>query len=62
MRFSTIFTVLTCGAMAMAAAIPNALVARGTDDIVKVLVDLDVKLDVILPKFGEFPFERSGFA
>lgn len=48
--------------MAMAAAIPNALVARGTDDIVKVLVDLDVKLDVILPKYGEFLFDRSGFA
>jgi len=52
MRFSTVFSVLACGAMAMAAAVsPAALVARSNNDIVKVIADLDVQVAVILPKF-----------
>ena len=53
MRFSTVFSVLACGAMAMAAAItPNVLVSRSNSDISSALTGLNQKCDTIFPKFG----------
>ena len=53
MRFSTVFSVLACGAMAMAAAItPDVLVRRSNTDISNALTGLDQKCDAIFPKFG----------
>ena len=53
MRFSTIFSALACGAMALAAAVsPDALVARSNKDISSVIGTLSDKCDEILPKFG----------
>ena len=53
MRFSTVFSVLACGAMAMAAAVtPDVLVARSNADITSVISDLNGKCAAILPKFG----------
>jgi len=53
MRFSTVFSVLACGAMALAAAVaPDALVSRSNSDILSVLDVLDSKCNSIYPKFG----------
>ena len=52
MRLSTVFSVLTCGAMTLAAAVaPDALVSRSSG-ISKVIGILDTTLDTILPKLG----------
>jgi len=54
MRFSTVFSVLACGAMALAAAVaPDALVSRANNEISEVLSALDNKCDSILPLFGQ---------
>ena len=53
MRFSTFFSVLACGAMALAAAVtPDVLVSRGNSDISNAISALDQKCDSILPQFG----------
>ena len=54
MRFSTVFTVLASGAMALAAVVaPEALVARGEDQAVKVVEELKVKVEVAIGKMSE---------
>ena len=53
MRFSTVFSVLACGAMTLAAAIaPDVLVSRANTDISAVISTLDKRCDTILPQFG----------
>ena len=53
MRFSTVFSVLACGAMALAAAVsPAALVSRSNADISAALFTLDGVLDGIYPELG----------
>jgi len=53
MRFSTIFSVLACGAMALAAAVaPDALVSRADTGISAVIGTLDTKCDSIISQFG----------
>ena len=55
MRFSSVFSVLACGAMALAAAVsPNVLVSRSNAEISAVAFTLDAKLDTIFPPFGWF--------
>jgi len=51
MRFSTIFTVLTAGAMAFAGAVPEIIAKRSNADIQKAFTDLSKKCDTIIPKF-----------
>ena len=57
MRFSVVFSVLACGAMALAAAVaPDVLVKRDNTQISSVLTGLNSQCDTILVKFGQFPF------
>ncbi|KAF9780331.1 hypothetical protein BJ322DRAFT_333992 [Thelephora terrestris] len=51
MRFSTIFTVLAAGAMAIAGAVPEIVAKRSTNDIQSAFTTLSNKCDTILPKF-----------
>lgn len=65
MRFSTVFSVLAFGVMALAAAVaPDVLVSRSNADISSTISALDKKCDAILPQFGwfTFSFERSSSA
>ena len=53
MRFSTVFSVLSCGAMAMAAVVsPAALVSRSNDQITTALSTCGTKLDAAFVKLG----------
>ena len=55
MRFSTVFTVLASGAMALAAVVaPEALVARGDDQAVAICEKLKVDVEVAIGKMREF--------
>ena len=55
MRFSTIFTVLASGAMALAAVVaPDALVARDDDKAMEVISKLKVDVEVAIGKMSEF--------
>ena len=53
MRFSTGFSVLACGAVALAAAVaPDTLVKRATSDVVANVNTLDTTLDATFAKLG----------
>lgn len=53
MRFFTVFTVLACGAMALAAALtPDVIVSRSNNDLSNVIGALNQKCDSILPQLG----------
>lgn len=51
MRFFTIFTVLTAGAMAFAGVVPEIVEKRSTKDVQNAFTDLGHKFDAIIPKF-----------
>ena len=54
MRFSTVFTVLASGAMALAAVVaPEALVARGDDKAMDVVAKLKLDVEVAIGKMSE---------
>ena len=53
MRFSTVFTVLASGAMALAAVVaPEALVARGNDQVVTIVETLKVNVETCIGKIS----------
>ena len=53
MRFSTVFTVLASGAMALAAVVvPEALVARGNDEAVTIVETLKVNVETCIGKIS----------
>ena len=56
MRFSTIFTVLACGAMTMAAVISPVALAKRDVEVEIVIGGLNDKCNEILPQFGLSPF------
>jgi len=53
MRFSTIFTVLTAGAMAFASAVPGVVVKRGITQYEDAFTTLHKKCDDIFPQFAD---------
>jgi len=53
MRFSTIFTVLATGAMALAAAVPGIVEKRSVADIQNAFNTLSGAADTIIPKFDD---------
>ena len=56
MRFSTVFSILSCGAVALAAVVsPAALVRRSNDQIAAVLNTCGTQLDAAFVKLGLFP-------
>ena len=56
MRMSTVFSVLACGAMALAAVMAPDVLAKRDTDISVIIGDLNDKCDSILPLFGWFHF------
>ena len=63
MRFSTVFSVLSCGAMALAAAVsPAALVSRSNDEVAAVLNTCGTKLDAAFAKLGSFLSSGAGIS
>lgn len=59
MRFSTIFTVLACGAMTMAAVISPVALAKRDVEVSVVIETLNGKCDDLIPQLGLFPFSWS---
>ena len=53
MRFSTIFTALTAGAVVFAGAVPGVVTKRSNTDITNAFSDLSDKCDTIIPKFDD---------
>jgi len=52
MRFTTVFTVIACGALAVASVLPAAIVKRQDTDVSSVLDTLKTNTDTILPQFA----------
>ena len=57
MRFSTIFSVLASGAVALAGVVaPAALAARGNEKGLDIVAELKVNVDICIGKIGWYFF------